>query len=250
MLNQSRATRIHIDKLGLYAQCPRKFQYSLGHCVQPLPQNISIAKRVIQTLATSENTYAGSLTLRAIQELIDTIVFQEVDGLSTEEELEHAYALSQQISTWVMSWYEKMYVPDTFVEAIPNVSLECTTTDHYSIHTDVDLILLRPGISKQVVFVECSDIDMTGPEMYNDFRHQALVYLGWKQLGVVPRIERLFFSERAVFRRTMTVYKPTLFIHKTERNLQQVCNGIQHDIFYLSVSELCSECEFQNSCSF
>ena len=238
---------ITTDDLYLYSQCPRKYSYSIENRLsESLPLDIVLTNKCIQTLYTSENLYAGELTLKSLQEFVDTIVFRSVPSLETEKEFEEAYSLSSRVLALVSSWYTKIYVIDNYVTALPNIILKTEIAGHM-LKTSIPMILVKPN--NKISLVYFSNIDMSGAEIYNDIRYQAIIYLTYKELGIVPKIEYLVYSERAVYLRTCTVHDSVKFIKKIEKILGQLCNGIHHKIFYLSKTNHCDDCIFLKNCS-
>lgn len=236
--------------LELYSKCPRLYAFDSQNLpVDKSPSLVALsAQTVIQYLYTKDWSFTQeTVTVKKVQELVDLMVYKALPSLQTDEEFKRAFEISSQTLSYVLSWYEQIYVNDKYLFALPNIDL-LLDIGGYSIPSSYLLLLARKNSTiSSVIFgsEECSVLDL-----HNDIKIQAQLFTLWRTFRQEVSIEYLQFATRACHR---SLYKPREqeeHFRKVELSLMQILNGASHDIFYLSKSEQCLQCKYKEVCSY
>lgn len=225
-----------------YSVCPRQFGFELQTPIiskhDPFKENI---KLLIKQCYINRTQHGYNPQWETIKQRVNKICFVDTD-INDKEAFKLASKRAIQLLAVMHIWYTKHFSNDSR-EALVNVPLQ-VTVNKTIISDTLDIALL--DTKYQVVPVIFNDTDILPNMMYNNMKFKTLLWLIYKEINIIPKV-----SEYIVIT-DLTVQVHKLF-NKTHMDtidnyVNFIVRAIENKIFYPSVSEHCSGCNFKDVC--
>lgn len=238
--------KILLRQIDDYSKCPNFAKYNLNS-LEKYSREFSIFRHIVLSAYRDLQNIQTIPTWPTLRNRVTKQVIKDVD-VSNSEELSKAYKFTKVMLDKVHQWYGEL-IAGFPGEALVNVEISNQLGKTGVTVTGIaDVILLYQDQVTLIDIVERPDISQHQVTLaYNSIKLQSLMWLLQSQGIEVTDIVRVIYKPDGIDFAKLKMEK--LIPGKVERRLHLIVTGIANEIYYPSVTSMCSTCPYKSICT-